>query len=89
MKVMNEIAMRPTVMNAIPSPLRPFGTCEYAIFSLIAANVTIARNQPTPEPRAYTRTYQKFTKSLSAMKSEPPRIAQFTAMSGRKIPNCE
>ena len=49
MNVMNAIAMRPTVMKVIPSPRRAAGTLEYAIFSLIAARVTIARNQPIPE----------------------------------------
>ena len=46
MNVMKAIAIRPTVMNVIPSPRRAAGTLEYAIFSLIAARVTIARNQP-------------------------------------------
>ena len=52
MNVMKAIAIRPTVMNVIPSPRRAAGTLEYAIFSLIAARVTIARNQPIPEPSA-------------------------------------
>ena len=39
MNVMNAIAIRPTVMNVIPSPRRAAGTLEYAIFSLIAARV--------------------------------------------------
>ncbi len=52
MKVMKAIAIRPTVMKVIPVPLSAGGTLEYAIFSLIAARQTIARNQPIPEPKA-------------------------------------
>ena len=50
MNVMNAMAIRPTVMNVIPIPLRGAGTFEYDIFSLMAARVTIARYQPIPEP---------------------------------------
>ena len=52
MNVINAMAIRPTVMNVIPIPFKGAGTLEYDIFSLIAANVTIARYQPIPEPRA-------------------------------------
>ena len=53
MNVMNAIPMRPTVMKVMPRPLSGAGTCEYAIFSLIAASAMIASHQPIPEPRAY------------------------------------
>ena len=86
---MNAIAIRPTVMNVMPMPLRAAGTFEYDIFYLMAASVTIARNQPIPEPRAYTVASPTLTKSFCCMKSAPPRIAQFTAISGRKIPSDE
>lgn len=39
---MNAIAIRPTVMNVMPMPLRAAGTFEYDIFSLMAARVTMA-----------------------------------------------
>ena len=52
MKVMNAMAIRPTVMNVMPMPLSAGGTFEYCIFYLIAASVTIARNQPIPDPSA-------------------------------------
>ena len=47
---MNAMAIRPTVMNVIPIPLRGAGTFEYDIFSQWAAMVTIAIYQPIPEP---------------------------------------
>ena len=49
-KLINPSAIRPVIINVIPSPLNGAGTFEYAIFSLIAAIATIAKNQPTPEP---------------------------------------
>ena len=52
MKVIIAMAIRPTVMNVMPSPLSGAGTLLYAIFSRIAASETIARNQPMPEPSA-------------------------------------
>ena len=53
-KPINAIAISPVSINVIPSPLKGAGTFEYRIFSVIDANVTIASNQPTPEPAAYT-----------------------------------
>ena len=38
----------------MPKPLKAGGTFEYLIFSLIAAIPTIAKNQPTPDPRPNT-----------------------------------
>ena len=84
---MNAIAIRPTVMNVMPMPLRAAGTFEYDIFSLMAARVTMARNQPRPEPSENTAASPRLEKSRCCMNREPPRIAQFTAMSGRKIPS--
>ena len=43
---MNAIAMRPTVMNVMPSPRSGFGTSLYAIFSRMAARPTMASVQP-------------------------------------------
>ena len=48
---------------------------------------TMARNQPTPEPKPYTAASAMVPNARSCMKSEPPRIEQFTAINGKKIPH--
>jgi len=50
---MNDIAMSPTVMKAIPSPRRPAGTLLYLQRSRTAARSTIASPQPAPLPKPY------------------------------------
>jgi hypothetical protein len=80
-------AIRPVRMNEIPSPLNGAGIFEYLIFSLIAAIPMIAMAQPTPEPTPNTVACASVGYSLSCIKSEPPKIAQFTAIRGRKIPS--
>jgi len=52
----------------------------------MAAIEAIASSQPIPELNPYTADSMA-PYSRSTMKSEPPRIAQFTVMSGRKIPS--
>ena len=49
-KLMNPRAIKPVIIKVMPKPFRGAGTFEYAIFSLIAAIATIAKNHPTPEP---------------------------------------
>ncbi len=78
--------MRPVIIKVIPNPRRGAGTLEYFSFSRIAAIPTMARNQPTPEPKPNTVASVRLAYSRSCMNSAPPRIAQFTAISGRKIP---
>ena len=39
------------MIKVIPKPLSGAGIFEYAIFSLMAAIPTIAKNQPTPDPK--------------------------------------
>jgi hypothetical protein len=48
---------------------------------------TIAKNHPTPDPspKAVASAIELY--SRSCMKSAPPRIAQFTAINGKKIPS--
>ena len=48
---MKAMPIKPVMINAIPVPCNDLGTCEYLIFSLIAAIPTIASNQPKPEPK--------------------------------------
>lgn len=47
---MNPRAIKPVMIKVMPKPFSGAGTFEYAIFSLIAAIATIAKNHPTPEP---------------------------------------
>ena len=54
MKLIKAIPIKPVIIYVIPSPLNAGGTFEYLIFSLIAAIPTIAKNQPTPDPRPNT-----------------------------------
>ena len=49
-KLMNPRAIKPVIIKVMPKPFRGAGTFEYAIFSLIAAIATIAKNHPNPEP---------------------------------------
>ena len=53
----------------------------------MAAIATMAQNQPIPLPKPKTVASVIPIKFLSCMNSEPPRIAQFTAIRGKKIPN--
>lgn len=93
---MKAIAINPTVINVIPMPLKGLGTSLYSSFSRIAARQTIAISQPTPEPSAKETASPKFLIAcvfegsisiLCCINKDPPIIAQFTAMSGRKMPN--
>ena len=45
----------------------------------------IAKNHPNPPPRPKATDSPKLY-SLDTMKSEPPKIAQFTVINGKKIP---
>ena len=47
---MKAMAIKPVMIKVIPSPFKGLGTFEYAIFSLIEAMATIAKNHPIPEP---------------------------------------
>ena len=93
---MNDIAIKPTTMKVMPRPRNAGGTFEYCIFSRTAARATIASNQPIPEPSAYTTASVTLPMNFGSvasrpirccMKSEAPMIAQFTAISGKKIPS--
>ena len=86
-KHINAIAIKPTVMNVIPNPFKGAGTLEYDNFSCIAAKLTIANNQPIPDPKAYTEAYPILGNAFSCINKDPPKIAQFTAIRGKKIPS--
>ena len=73
-------------MKVIPNPFNGGGTSEYFNFSLIAASATMAKYQPIPEEKPKTVASAKVY-SLGTINNEDPRIAQFTAISGKNIPN--
>ncbi len=72
-------------MKAMPNPLNAGGTLEYLIFSRMAAIAIIAKNQPKPEPIPKATESPKLY-SRETMNNEPPKMAQFTVIKGRKIP---
>ena len=80
------MAIRPVIINVIPSPRNGAGTLEYAIFSRIAAMAKMANNQPIPEPNPYIADSPIEAKLFCCINSDPPKMAQFTAISGKKIP---
>ena len=82
---MKAIETNPVNNIVIPTPLNSDGTFEYLILCLIAAIDAIAIKNPIPEPNPYT-VDSKNVYSLSTRNIEPPKIAQFTAMSGKNIP---
>ena len=86
-KLMNAIPISPVIINVMPMPLSGAGTLEYCIFSRMAAMPTMARSQPIPEPAPYTIDVQADPRSRCCIKSEAPRMAQFTAIRGKNIPN--
>src|SRR5690606_28118554 len=51
-----------------------------------AAMATMARNQPKPPPRPNDMDCVKLY-SLDTINKEPPNMAQFTVIRGKKIPN--
>ena len=55
----------------------------------MAAMVVMAKSQPKPEPKPNTAASPTLPKPRSCMKSEQPKMAQFTAISGRKMPKAE
>ena len=80
------MAINPVRIKVIPKPLRGAGIFEYRNFSRVADKATIARNQPTPEPNPKTVASPKVAYSLSCINNAPPKIEQFTAMSGKNMP---
>ena len=51
----------------------------------MAAIAIIAKNQPNPPPKPKATDSPKLY-SLATMNKEPPKIAQFTVINGKKIP---
>lgn len=77
--------MRPVSKKAIPNPLSGGGTALYLIFSLIAAIAMMAKNHPNPPPKPNATDSEKLY-SFETINSDPPSIAQFTVINGKKIP---
>lgn len=80
------IPINPVSKNAIPKPRNGGGTCEYLIFSLIAASATMAKNHPKPPPKPKA-TDSPNVYSRDTINREPPKMAQFTVINGRNIPS--
>ncbi len=82
---MNAIDNNPVNNMVIPKPLNFGGTLEYRKRWRMADIDAIAKNHPNPDPNPNTvdsiNVYSRSTRN-----NEPPRIAQFTAISGKKIP---
>ena len=68
---------------AIPTPLRVGGTLEYLILFLTVAKETIAKKNPSPDPKPKTVDSIK-SYSLSTKNKEVPKIEQFTVMRGER-----
>ena len=75
----------PMMMRVMPGPASPRGKAASLIFSRMPPMRAMARNQPNPPPRPKANACRKLYGLLS-MKSEMPRMAQLTVMSGRKMP---
>ena len=86
-KLMKPMAISAVMIKVMPSPFKGLGTLEYSSFSRMAAIPTIASSHPIPEPKPYAVANPTFANSRCCMNSDPPRMAQFTAMRGRKIPS--
>ena len=84
---MKAIPISPVTIKVMPIPRRGAGTFEYASFSRIAAMPTIASIHPIPEPMPYTVAVPTFGNSRCCINNDPPKIAQFTAINGKNIPN--
>jgi hypothetical protein len=75
----------PVSIIVIPKPFKPSGTFEYFNLNRIADIITIAMANPTPELTPNTVDSAKLY-PRSFIKSEEPKIAQFTAIKGKNIP---
>lgn len=85
---MKAIPIRAHRIKVMPIPRKEAGTLEYvATRSRIAAIAVIARSHPIPHPAPAQVAVQTLPKSRCCMNSEPPSIAQFTAIRGRKMPS--
>lgn len=84
-KLKNAMAISPVIIIAIPNPCNGSGIFEYLNRSLIAANKTIDKKKPIPVPVENTSVSEKLY-SLSCIKSDAPKIEQFTVISGKNIP---
>ena len=89
-KLMKAIPISPVIINVIPTPRNGFGILLYSCRrSLMAATATMAMSHPMPQPAPAQHAVHTLGKSRCCMNSEPPRMAQFTAISGKNMPNEE
>lgn len=83
---MNAMAMNPAITKAIPGPSNPGGILAFFSFCLMPAIAMMAMNHPIPLPSPKKKEVSRVY-SLMTMKRLTPRIAQFTVISGRKMPS--
>ena len=85
---MKAMPISPVMINVIPTPRRGLGMLLYCCNrSLIAAIPTMASSQPNPQPAPAHVAVSMFGKSRCCMNSEPPNMAQLTAIRGKNMPN--
>lgn len=86
LKPMNAIAMKPAIISVIPGPSKAGGILAVRSFVRIPLIATIAKNHPIPLPIPKSRLVMKVYSRIT-MNKLAPKIAQFTVMSGKKIPS--
>ena len=52
----------------------------------MAAIAKMAKNHPIPDPTPYVNANPRLGISRDCINKDPPRMAQFTAIKGKKIP---
>lgn len=55
-KLIKAIAIKPVIIKDMPNPRKAGGILEYRNFSFMAAILTIANNQPIPDPKEKANT---------------------------------
>ena len=84
----NAMAISPAVTSAMGVPLKHFGVSLNATLSLTKEKITIARVNPSAEPKLKTIDGRK-EYSFCMQRSAEPSMAQLVVMSGRYIPSAE
>ena len=85
---MKAMPMSAVMMKVMPTPRSGPGMLLYwAMRSRMAAMAVMARSHPIPQPAPAQVAVQALANPRCYMNREPPRMAQFTAISGRKMPS--
>ena len=82
-KPINASAKMPKTIKTMPFPASPLGTSEFFdIFSRMPATKTIAKSQPTEEPKE-NAAVSKNVYSLFTKNKDTAKTTQFTVIKGR------